>query len=273
MESFDLILYKLKGFETSFSFQVIDQSIMCSDHRNPSYAHEHYRSCAVHGGDGFAFVIHGDKNETSALGENGQELGYGGISNSLAIEFDMWTNVKTQGSDDFFFDHISIHSGSTKINSSGSKTSLGYARPVDLADGERHTVKIRYMPYIEYLEYMTANDNLLPYLKDNGEGRRLGTLAIFINQGLKDDKPILAIPLNLSVLLDLPESLAYVGFTASTGEKWQKHDILNWHWCDTIHCLGDPIKALEHEPGNEENLTSEFLHPDYSYGVTGQGII
>jgi len=29
----------------------------------------------------------------------------------------------------------------------------------------------------KYIVSMTANDKLLPYLKDNGEGRRLGTLA------------------------------------------------------------------------------------------------
>ena len=75
---------------------------------------------------------------------------------------------------------------------------------------------------------MTANDNLVPYLKYNGEGRKLGTLAIFVDQGIIEDRPILAIPVNLSLLLHLPDSLAYVGFTASTGRKWEKHDILNW---------------------------------------------
>lgn len=42
--------------------------------------------------------------------------------------------------------------------------------------------------------------------------------------------PILAIPLNLSILLALPQGLAYAGFTGSTGLKWEKHDILSWTW-------------------------------------------
>lgn len=210
---------------------------------------KHHRSCAVHGGDGLAFVIHSDEAGSHSIGRDGQGLGYAGIRNSLAIEFDTWTNVDTQGSDDLFFDHIAIHSASTGENSDESKTKLGHSRPVDLADGKVHVARIQYLPYLEekYLEAMTANENLLPYIKDNGEGRRLGTLAVFIDDDIDLDKPILAIPLNLSVLLNLPQSLAYVGFTASTGVKWENHDIIHWHWCDSQHCQGDLDEAKRFE--------------------------
>ena len=79
------------------------------------------------------------------------------------------------------------------------------------------------------------------------EGRRLGTLSIFINEGIAKDEPILSTPLNLSILLDLPQGLGYVGFTGSTGDRWQKHDILSWHWCDSNDCRGDidEIKRME----------------------------
>ena len=204
----------------------------------------------MHGGDGLAFVIHSDKAGAHALGSDGQGLGYAGISNSLAIEFDTWTNVNTQGSDDFFYDHISIHSASAGRNSDKSSTKLGHSRAVDLADGKIHTARIQYLPYLEekYLDTMTANQNLLPFIKDNGEGRRLGTLAIFLDDGVKTDKPILSIPLNLSVLLNLPQSLAYVGFTASTGKKWENHDIIYWHWCDSIQCRVDLDEARRFDP-------------------------
>ena len=166
---------------------------------------------------------------------DGEHLGYGGISNSLAIEFDTWTNVDTQQSDDVFQDHISIHSGGPSLpNSSNKSTSLGYWRPYSIADGNVHEAKIQYLPYVEtrYFELMTANNNLLPYMKDDGEDRRLGTLAVFVDQGIAEDRPLLAIPVNLSLLLDFPDSLAYVGFTASTGRKWEKHDILLWKWLE-----------------------------------------
>ena len=35
-------------------------------------------------------------------------------------------------------------------------------------------------------------------------------------------------------LLTLPQERAIVGFTAATGLRWQKHDVLAWHWCDKI---------------------------------------
>lgn len=171
--------------------------------------------------------------------KDGEHLGYGGIFNSLAVEFDTWTNVDTQQSDDVFQDHISIHSGGpSSPNSSNRSTSLGFWRPYDIADGKVHAAKVQYLPYVEtrYFELMTANENLIPYLKDNGEGRRLGTLAVFVDQGIKEDRPLLAIPVNLSLLLNLPDSLAYVGFTASTGRKWQKNEVHRWEWCDSKRC-------------------------------------
>jgi len=230
---YDKRLPVLKGFSTDFVFQVTDHSQECSFHVDPSFSLERHKSCAVHGGDGFAFVIHSDPNATSALGKNGQDIGYGGMKNALAIEFDMWTNVGRIDNDDFFEDHVSIHScGKGVIESTGQSSALGYARAKDLADGKKHMARICYLPYIatNYFKNMTANENLIKYLKDNGEGRRLGTIVVFIDDGIEDDVPILAIPLNLSVLLNLSQSLAYVGFTASTGRKWEKHDILSWSW-------------------------------------------
>ena len=221
----------LRGFETTFIWQVSDPSVECTDHVDKAFSNNLHRSCRTLGGDGFSFVIHGDPADSSALGGDGEQLGYGGITNSIAVEFDTWTNVNTQGSDDIFQDHISIHSAGPLLpNSSNKSTSLGYWRPYDVADGKAHEAKIQYLPYVEdrYYELMTANANLLPYLKDNGEGRHLGTLAVFVDQGIIEDRPLLAIPINLSLLLDLPDSLAYVGLTASTGRKWQKHDILSW---------------------------------------------
>ena len=57
----------------------------------------------VHGGDGFAFVLHGDKNETRTLGRGGEELGYGGVANTIAFEFDTWNNPRQF---DLFEDHV-----------------------------------------------------------------------------------------------------------------------------------------------------------------------
>lgn len=45
-------------------------------------------------------------------------------------------------------------------------------------------------------------------MQDNGEGRRLGTLVVWLDDGIASDEPLLAVPLNLSVLMDLPQDQA-----------------------------------------------------------------
>jgi hypothetical protein len=61
------------------------------------------QSCMVHGADGFAFVLHGDSNETRTLGEGGEGMGYAGIRNAIAVEFDTWYNPDAG---DLFVDHV-----------------------------------------------------------------------------------------------------------------------------------------------------------------------
>lgn len=72
----------LTGFETTFSWTLSDHSKECTRHTDRAFAQYEHESCVVHGGDGFAFVIHGDPADASALGSDGEQLGYGGIMNS-----------------------------------------------------------------------------------------------------------------------------------------------------------------------------------------------
>lgn len=75
----------LRGFETTFSWKITDHSVECTRHVDADFATLEHESCAVHGGDGFAFVIHADPADASALGGDGEQLGYGGIRNSGEI--------------------------------------------------------------------------------------------------------------------------------------------------------------------------------------------
>jgi len=103
-----------EGFDTSFTFRLSDPSTHC---KFLDDAYTHCRCVAPssrlgrvvgvsarhtlnllslrfptphrsRGGDGFAFVV--QNQAPTALGEQGMQLGYGGIQNSLAIEFDTW---------------------------------------------------------------------------------------------------------------------------------------------------------------------------------------
>lgn len=69
-----------EGLDTTFQFRISNPSTKCT------FMDDAYTHCRARGGDGFAFVI--QNHHEVALGKNGMEMGYGGIPNSLAIEFD-----------------------------------------------------------------------------------------------------------------------------------------------------------------------------------------
>jgi hypothetical protein len=98
---------------------------------------------------------------------------------------------------------------------------IGDPRYTPLADGIIHTARIAYFDSLQvhYFDKLVASDALIPYLKDNGEEKRVGTLVVFIDEGITDNIPLLAMPINLSLLLDLPEDTAFVGFTSATGKR------------------------------------------------------
>ena len=104
-----------------------------------------------------------------------------------------------------------------------------------ISDGRVHTVTIRYYERIvdELVGEMTAAPELLPWLVDGGEGRRVGTLAVWVDAHgvdsnathtlresgapLPTEAPLIAVPINLAIALPLAEGTAWAGFTASTG--------------------------------------------------------
>jgi hypothetical protein len=143
-------------------------------------------------GDGFAFVV--QNQSVFALGGGGGDLGYGGIPNSLAIEFDTWWNSEYADPQPT---HVSIHTRGAAANSPGEGASIARATAIpNLLDGRVHTAVVAYTP---------AGGGLL--------------------QVLLDGRPVLTVPVDLSTLLNLDNGRAYVGWTASTGGAWENHDI------------------------------------------------
>ena len=223
------------GFETSFTFQISDHSKECTVRKDNYFSKNHYTTCSVRGADGFAFVVQRDPNTTKIVGNYGGQMGFGGIKNSLAVAFDIWPNP---GLDKISSDQVKFHSRSTSENDGLVDGLIGLPKAATLADGKVHLVKIVYYGELvnKYFTKLVASSNLNPYLKDNGEQKRVGTLAVFIDDGIAQDDPLMAMPINLSLLLNLPDDKAYVGFTAATGRFYAKHDILSWHWCDQQPC-------------------------------------
>jgi len=167
------------GFSTTFHFQITSlQGINDDDGNN--------------GGDGFAFVI--QNSSVTALGGIGGGIGYDGMANSVAVEFDTFRNA---GFGDPNGNHISIHTGGTAANSDNENHSLGIATNLPyMSDGNIHTAGILYLP---------------------------GTMTVSL-----DGSDVLSVPLNLSTKLNLNSGNAWVGFTAAFLAASENHDILNW---------------------------------------------
>lgn len=255
----------LSGFETTFEFQITDHSKECTLHKDQYFSQLSHRTCAVRGADGFAFVIHNDPRKLDAIGDiglgpiapgaaTGGQLGFGGrngISNSLAIVFDTWQN---QGDDRVGEDHVKVISmgrdeNGPRVNDALKfEADLGYPRTAKLADGVKHKAKIMYFPVVEpsFFDFLVASSSLEKYLLDNGEQKRVGTLVIFLDDGIDKNEPLMAMPINLSLLLELPDDKAYVGFTSSTGRFYEKHDILAWHFCDQNPCEKEKMDKFDY---------------------------
>jgi hypothetical protein len=146
------------------------------------------------GGDGFAFVI--QNTSLTALGAGGGSLGYTGIPNSLAIEFDTWQNAD-QG--DPNGNHISVHWGGFGANSAQESYSLGATTAIPyLEDGRTHVATIDYRP---------------------------GVLRVFVDNAAS---PALSVPVELSRRLSLDGGRAWMGFTGATGAAFEAQEILSW---------------------------------------------
>jgi hypothetical protein len=164
-----------EGFRTTFRFQITPAG----------------------GGDGFAFVI--QNSNTTALGTNGQGLGYDGITRSLAVEFDTYQNTNLNDISDH---EIAVHTNDLGRNSA----SEFYALPPGPVISPVH-FQLDPLPHAVEIVYT------------------LGVLEIFIDDF---SSPVLAVSVNLKPRLGLVDGTAYVGFTGSTGLQADSHDILDW---------------------------------------------
>ena len=262
----------LGGWETGFTFQLTDPSRQCTQVKDATFGAASHRACTVAGGDGLAFVLHGDPRAGSAaLGGGGGGLGYAGLPAALAVEFDTWYNAEggggVEGSGDLPYDHVTVQAApvggpsaraasDTPYVTSGTLTRIsGPPLRRDLGDGQLHTVRIAYYPYLkmDLVQRFVGADSLAQHLTAQAERQRIGTLAVWVDEreagtgqvagaapgaaGSGTLLPTLALPLNLFSVLRPEGGAAWAGFTASTGSTaWQKHDILQWYWCDAVGC-------------------------------------
>jgi hypothetical protein len=165
------------GFETTFQIQITDK------HSS--------------GADGMAFVIQGAA--APALGQTGQGLGYGGVTNQVVIHFDNyhWADHPAAGG----YDEIAVlaaSSPSEPLNNVPANIIASANKQVVYSDGAVHVIKVVYAP---------------------------GNLQVFLDDL---ENPLMTVYLNLAKLMDLDDGRAWVGFTAASGADWQNHDLVSW---------------------------------------------
>jgi Bacterial lectin len=174
---------------------------------------------AREGAEGFAFVIHNADVPfpASAIGTGRNGLGYAGLPNSLAVEFDTVQNLPgdfgmgTHG--DPNDNHISVQSRGKEANNANTDFSLGFTTQTEPAIPQftrgRHTAKIVYTP---------------------GNPDAPGHIAVYLDNM---ETPVLTANVNLAELLSLDKGSAWVGFTAATGRRAQFHDIYSFSFAPT----------------------------------------
>lgn len=221
----------ISGFRTEFSFRIRNGSNnTCQDNSIP-------------GADGIAFVV--QNFIPYALGTYGGGIGYDGIPNSVAIEFDTFSNDSTQIEN--FFDpngnHVAVQSNGTKENSSKhtpqyTLAMAKYIMPI-LNDGTVYYGKIVYSEKDKSLEV---------YLDTIKE---MATPILVVNN------------FDLYTLLKLERGYrAYLGFTSATGCAYETHELLAWYVCPTPP---DPARSVENQ--DEEHSSIIYPNPvaDFAY--------
>ena len=153
------------------------------------------------GADGLVFVI---KNSNSkSLGATGEGLGYLGIPNSLAIEFDTYQNFSQN---DPSGNHLGVD-----LNGSVNSEDPTKIKEIDIPFNNGD-------PWTAWVDYSDLSKTLDVRLANNSNSRPdSSVLSYILPSSLKD----IIGEVNGS-------SLASFGFTAATGGAIGKHEILSW---------------------------------------------
>ncbi len=233
------------GFTTYFKFQIHAAAMCCTP------------------GDGFAFVI--QTASPTALGSGFGGLGYAGIPNSLAVEFDTFANTWDPNAN-----HVAVQSCGTGANApnhvagnclvgSGIKTNIphlgvtcGSSGPC--TDGVTHEVVIEYDPPASG----TGNGTLTVWIDPafiTGSHTPVSTAVKAINIPYNINNTQNSQGISLS-----GGTSAWVGFTADQPSIPEAHDILAWEF--TTHAPGQVTQVIP--PGGTE--------ADYIFGGHHMGV-
>jgi Tol biopolymer transport system component len=174
------------SFSTQFAFQLSDPA-------------------GMGWGDGFTFCIQPGTNTAYGVGGG---LGYEGIPNSFAVEFDTWQNTE-------YGDPDGSHVG---VDLNGNVTSVATALVPALTSG---------LANYAWVDYDGATQNLQVRVSDTNVRPATALIEYTID------------------LLAAYGPDVFLGFTAATGGALENHDILGWYFSNKYEAGGlDPATIL-----------------------------
>lgn len=187
-----ILLQGNSSFSTVFSFEILG------------------RGGLGNGADGLTFAVQTAANN---VGGAGGGIGYAGIPNSMAVEFDTFDNGEFGGSNHVGID---VNGDMTSVASTGLLTP-------DFDDGNVWWAWVDYDGETDLLEVRWAQSAVRP----------VGAM--------------------LSHTIDLPTILGrsdvFVGFTSGTGSGYGEHNILSWNFVNRFVDGGAPPPTVVPEPG------------------------
>ena len=175
--------------------------------------------------DGITFVLAASPN---GLGSAGGALGYGGVGNSVAIEFDTYDN--TPG-----------------VNDGNSSNHVAILKNGDVGpSGDSDLINLYGVPVCNF---GPSTPNTAPGCMSNGDvwtatiGYNGSDLSVTVQDA---SNPIFTVygslPIDIASLIGTTN--AYVGFTGGTGSGFEQQNILNWRLANDTS-LGPPASVPE----------------------------
>jgi hypothetical protein len=159
--------------------------------------------------DGITFVI---AQSSNGLGSGGGALGYGGVGNSVALEFDTYNNVADNVSENDN-NHIAILTNGSVQGSPSDQNLVNpyhrqfcdfganpYTAPGCMSNGDIWTVTVGYDG--TNLDMVVQDGNNAPFIIYNN------------------------LPINIASIIGTNN--AFVGFTGGTGSGFEQQNILSW---------------------------------------------
>lgn len=205
-------LLPIGSFSTSFVFRLArSEGLSSSDCEGET------------GGDGIAFVIHA--SPATSIGGLGVGIGYEGIPDAVAVEFDTWCNQRTEPRNDPSSNHIGITVGGSANHGPGSPFTVDIPESLD-----NDLLKEAWIDY--------DGSVLSVYLGENGVR-----------------PPIPTLQRTLDLASAIGSNVARMGFTSGTGRDWNAAEVLRWE----VRPLGGILHLSEPAPGVAGALNRAML--------------